>query len=89
MWNRGGSDDATFVQIRQGVSSDPARLRHLYVNEQPVRMGPYRPEVLGGLFFGHPEPDRFTDTHERAVVAIAAHAATAPENAALIARLLC
>jgi hypothetical protein len=52
-WNKGGSDSARFVQIRQGVSSDPARLRDLYVNQQPVRMGPVRPEVLGGLFAWH------------------------------------
>ena len=53
IWNRGGSDEAGFVQIRQGVSNDLARLRDLYVNEQPVRMGPHRPEVLGGLFAWH------------------------------------
>ena len=53
LWNRGGSDDAGFVQIRHGVSSDPARLRDLYVNQQPVRMGPHRPEVLGGLVAWH------------------------------------
>jgi hypothetical protein len=50
VWNRGGSDRAGFVQIRQGTSSDPERLRDLYVNQQPVRMGPLRPEVLGGVF---------------------------------------
>lgn len=59
IWNKGGSDDAGFVQIRQGVSSDPARLRYLYVNQQPVRMGPHRPEVLGGLFAWHGDA-RFT-----------------------------
>ena len=59
IWNRGGSDHAGFVQIRQGVSSDPARLRDLYVNQQPVRMGPFRPEVLGGLFAWHGD-NRFT-----------------------------
>lgn len=53
IWNKGGSDDAGFVQIRHGVSSDPERLRDLYVNQQPVRMGPFRPEVLGGLFAWH------------------------------------
>lgn len=53
VWNRGGADDAGFVQIREGVSSDPDRLRHLYVVEQPVRMGPHRPEVLGGMFAWH------------------------------------
>ncbi|HVT07640.1 MAG TPA: PAS domain S-box protein [Polyangia bacterium] len=41
-------------------------------------------EVLGGLFFGHAEPDRFTEAHERAVVAIAAHAAVALEKARLL-----
>jgi serine phosphatase RsbU (regulator of sigma subunit)/anti-sigma regulatory factor (Ser/Thr protein kinase) len=40
-------------------------------------------EVLGGLFFGHPETDRFDDTDERTVVGIAAHAAVAVDNARL------
>ena len=40
-------------------------------------------EVLGGLFFGHPEVARFDDTHERTVVGIAAHAAVAVDNARL------
>jgi hypothetical protein len=53
VWNKGGSDDAGFVQIRQGRSSHPDRLRDLYVNGQPVRMGPHRPEVLGGMFAWH------------------------------------
>jgi hypothetical protein len=53
IWSNGGADSAGFVQIRQGVSSDPDRLRDLYVNQQPVRMGPHRPEVLGGLFAWH------------------------------------
>jgi PAS domain S-box-containing protein len=39
--------------------------------------------VLGGLFFGHPEPDRFTEQHERLVKAFANSAATAIENAQL------
>jgi len=44
-------------------------------------------EVLGGLFFGHPERDRFTSAHERAVLAIAAHAAIAMDNARLFQRV--
>jgi signal transduction histidine kinase/CheY-like chemotaxis protein len=44
-------------------------------------------QVLGGLFLGHPEPGRFLDRHERAVVALAAHAAVALENARLYAEL--
>ena len=40
-------------------------------------------EVLGGLFFGHPEPDRFLDRHERLMVGIAGQAAVAIDNARL------
>ncbi|MBA3458695.1 MAG: GAF domain-containing protein [Deltaproteobacteria bacterium] len=40
-------------------------------------------EVLGGLFFGHPEPGKFTVQHERMVKAIAASAAVAVDNARL------
>lgn len=40
-------------------------------------------EVLGGLFFGHPDTGVFTERHERMVVAIAAHAAVAIDNARL------
>ena len=40
-------------------------------------------EVLGGLFFGHPEPGRFGERHERVMVALAAQAAIAIDNARL------
>ena len=40
-------------------------------------------EVLGGLFFGHGSPARVTHNHEHRVVAIAAYAAGAIENARL------
>jgi len=40
-------------------------------------------EVLGGLFFGHPEPARFTERAERLVIGIAAQAAIAIDNARL------
>ena len=40
-------------------------------------------EVLGGLFFGHPEPGRFTAAHEHAILGIATQAAIALENARL------
>ncbi|HET8701116.1 MAG TPA: response regulator, partial [Nitrococcus sp.] len=40
-------------------------------------------EVLGGLFFGHPEPGVFTERAERLVVGIAAQAAVAIDNARL------
>jgi PAS domain S-box-containing protein len=40
-------------------------------------------EVLGGLFFGHPEAGVFTDRYERLVVGLAAQAAVAIDNARL------
>ncbi|WP_246670286.1 GAF domain-containing hybrid sensor histidine kinase/response regulator [Bradyrhizobium stylosanthis] len=42
-------------------------------------------EVLGGLFFGHPEPGRFQIEHETTLLGIAGHAATAIDNARLFA----
>lgn len=42
-------------------------------------------EVLGGLLFGHPEPDRFTARHERLLAGVAAQAAIAIDNARLFA----
>ncbi len=40
-------------------------------------------EVLGGLFFGHPETGVFTERHERIIVGLAAQAAIALDNARL------
>ncbi|MEZ4431802.1 MAG: PAS domain-containing protein [bacterium] len=40
-------------------------------------------EVIGGLFFGHPEPDVFGERTERLVAGIAAQAAVAIDNARL------
>ena len=40
-------------------------------------------EVLGGLFFGHSAPGKFTETHERILTGIAAQAAIAMDNARL------
>jgi PAS domain S-box-containing protein len=40
-------------------------------------------EVIGGLFFGHPEPARFQERHERLMQGIAAQAAVAIDNARL------
>ena len=42
-------------------------------------------EVIGGLFFGHPEPGVFTERSEHLVVGIAAQAAIAIDNARLYA----
>lgn len=40
-------------------------------------------EVMGGLFFGHPEPARFGEQHERLAEGIAGWAAVAMDNARL------
>jgi signal transduction histidine kinase/CheY-like chemotaxis protein len=40
-------------------------------------------QVIGGLFFGHPQPHVFTERAERLVVAVAAQAAVAIDNARL------
>jgi PAS domain S-box-containing protein len=40
-------------------------------------------EVLGGLFFGHPEPGRFTEQHEELAAGIAAQAGIAVDNSRL------
>ncbi len=40
-------------------------------------------EILGGLFFGHPGTGRFLPRHERLMVAVAAQAAIAIDNARL------
>jgi signal transduction histidine kinase/CheY-like chemotaxis protein len=40
-------------------------------------------DVLGGLFFGHPEPGKFTERSERLVTGIAAQAAITIDNARL------
>jgi signal transduction histidine kinase len=44
-------------------------------------------EVIGGLFFGHPEPCQFAKHHEDLMVGIAAHAAIAVDNARLYSEL--
>jgi signal transduction histidine kinase/ActR/RegA family two-component response regulator len=43
-------------------------------------------EVIGGLFFGHPQPGVFTEQHERLAVGIASWASVALENARLYER---
>jgi PAS domain S-box-containing protein len=40
-------------------------------------------EVIGALLFGHPEPGRFTARHEATMIAVAAQAAIAIDNARL------
>jgi PAS domain S-box-containing protein len=44
-------------------------------------------DVIGGLFFGHPEAGVFTDEHEELIRGLAAHAAIALDNATLFSQL--
>lgn len=44
-------------------------------------------DMLGGLFFGHPESNMFTSRHERLAVGVAAQAAVAIDNARLVEAL--
>ena len=44
-------------------------------------------EVIGGLFFSHPEAGKFTEDHEQLVVSIAAQAAIGLDNAKLYAEV--
>lgn len=43
-------------------------------------------EVIGGLFFGHPQPGVFTERSERLLLGVAAQAAVAVDNARLYAK---
>jgi signal transduction histidine kinase/CheY-like chemotaxis protein len=64
-----------FKQMPPGLS--PARS---YL-AAPVRSG--GGDLLGGLFFGHPDPGVFHERDERLVAGLAAHAAIAVDNAHL------
>jgi signal transduction histidine kinase/CheY-like chemotaxis protein len=64
-----------FKQMPPG--SRPARS---YVTA-PVRS--HAGELLGGLFFGHPDPGFFHERDERLIAGLAAHAAIAVDNAQL------
>jgi PAS domain S-box-containing protein len=44
-------------------------------------------EVIGGLFFGHAQPDVFNERHEKLLVGVAAHAAIAVDKAQMVERL--
>ena len=55
----GGSDDAGFVQVLQGKTTDPDKARELDA-QMEGRMEKLRPDVLGSVTAVHPENGRFT-----------------------------
>ena len=48
-WLEGGSDDARFVQVMEGHTSDPNRIRDL-LTQTGDRIHQMRPEIIGGMF---------------------------------------
>jgi CheY-like chemotaxis protein len=84
------------------VRSDDVRQESLYGTMEPHRGMPKghlpvrsylavpvisRGEVLGGMFFGHPEPAMFSQRSERVAAAIAAQAAVAIDNSRLFSAM--
>ena len=53
---QGDPDQAGFVQVIQGRTSDPQRAREL-MNEGPDDWSSFRPDMLGSLSVGHDEGD--------------------------------
>jgi hypothetical protein len=57
----GGSNDAGFVQIMEGRSKDPEKLRSMGREMEPD-MQKMRPDVLGGIVAWHDGGNEFTQT---------------------------
>jgi hypothetical protein len=55
----GGSDEAGFVQMFQGKTTDVEKARELDARMEPA-MRKARPDVIGGINAWHPENGRFT-----------------------------
>lgn len=58
--NDGGSDDAGFVQVIQGKTTDVDKARELDKAKQG-QMNEMRPDVIGGIAAWHPQNGRFTN----------------------------
>ena len=50
VWLDGGSDDAGFVQIIQGRTDDPDRLKEVMGGDSDDDMRRQRPDIIGGTF---------------------------------------
>ena len=56
----GGSDDAGFVQVIQGKTTDVAKAREMDARMAP-QMKDLRPDVIGSVTAWHPENGRYTN----------------------------
>jgi signal transduction histidine kinase/CHASE1-domain containing sensor protein/ActR/RegA family two-component response regulator len=74
-------DDSMFGRLSRPLEGRPARwpIRSYLTTPVVSRSG----ELLGGFFFGHPEPGAFSERVERILGGIAAQAAVAIDNARL------
>ena len=55
----GGSNDAGFVQVMEGRTKDPDKLRSMGREMEP-ELRKMRPDLIGGIVAWHPEGDKFT-----------------------------
>ncbi|MBQ5963975.1 GAF domain-containing protein [Massilia sp. ZL223] len=72
-------DDITLDPRHAGIEAGHLEVRSFLAMPVVSHSG----KLLGGLFFGHPEPGMFTERSERIVAGIAAQAAVAMDNARL------
>jgi signal transduction histidine kinase/CheY-like chemotaxis protein len=89
-----GSPFLGAVSRSDDLARDPRYGRNLPFKQMPPGSRPARSylaapvrshtgELLGGLFFGHPDPGLFHERDERLIAGLAAHAAIAVDNAQL------
>ncbi|GMU20016.1 MAG: hypothetical protein AMXMBFR13_01170 [Phycisphaerae bacterium] len=67
------------MAFHPGMAPGPPAVRSYLAAPVTSRSG----EVIGGLFFGHPETDRFTERTQRIILGVASQAAVAIDNARL------
>jgi len=89
-----GSPFLGAISRSDDLAGDPRYGRNLPFKQMPPGSRPARSylaapvrshtgELLGGLFFGHPDPGFFHERDERLIAGLAAHAAIAVDNAQL------
>jgi len=89
-----GSPFLGAISRSDDLARDPRYGRNLPFKQMPPGSRPARSylaapvrshtgELLGGLFFGHPDPGFFHERDERLIAGLAAHAAIAVDNAQL------